>query len=109
MPSYTVYLLRYRPTGEFLPQQMFRTSNKGATTWRPWEIAEHPPHNPLPRQFPTRKSAERCLAQLLRGYPEWQEIGPTLWDGPDSRLVWTKSPHHKIENFSIIKATVYHD
>lgn len=104
----TAYLLQHIPTGECLPQRMFRTSNKGASTWRPWDPQAEPPYDSFPRTFRTKAQAEKCLAQFLRGFPEQVEIvPPDYWNGPDYKTVYTVSPEHVKTNFRILEATIY--
>lgn len=103
----TAFILQHLPTGEYLPQRMFRTSNKGASTWQPWDSSAPAPYDPFPRMFPSKKSAERCLTQYLRGYPKTVVTGANDWDGPDYKTVYTPSPEHVKENFRILEVTIY--
>lgn len=107
MTPIPIFLIQHIPTRKFLPAQFFRTSNRGASLWAPWEEKpEFPYYEPLPRVFYSRDKAAHCLGQYLRGKAEWVTVGYDSWNSPEQRLDFIKTPEHIPANFRIIEGTL---
>lgn len=103
---FNAWTIIHLPTGKYLPQKMFRTSSKGTNAWQPRDASQKP-YSKFPRLFSTKGRASRCLAQMLRGIPEWVEVGHHSWDVPEQKLEYRLLPEHKREDYSIIEVTLY--
>ena len=65
----TVFALRHKATGLFMPSRMYRTSSGGWSYWEPLcqDTSQHTPHNTNPRIFFTEKSARNAQVMWEQG------------------------------------------
>lgn len=65
----TVYALRHKSTGLYMPSRMGRTSRAGWSHWEPlWQhTPQHKPHDTNPRIFFSEKSARNAQAMWEAG------------------------------------------
>jgi hypothetical protein len=59
-----VYAIRHKPSGEFMPVRMSRTSRGG---WSYWREPGNTPYDATPRLFPTKQGAINALSSWMQG------------------------------------------
>lgn len=63
------FVIRHKPTGEFMPARMFLKSNRGYTYWEPTGLngLTADPARKTPRLFQTEHAAKVALTVWLKG------------------------------------------
>lgn len=80
--SLTVYGIRHKPTGEFMPARMSRSSRGG---WSWWREPNQKPYDPTPRLFPTAAGARNALTAWMQG--RWVNEETTHgWEFPETEV-----------------------
>jgi len=76
------FVIRHKPTGEFMPARMFLKSNRGYTYWEPTGLngLTADPARKTPRLFQTDHAAKTALTVWLKGIivPNHSEDLPNL-------------------------------
>lgn len=62
-----LYGIRHKPTGNYMPAKMFRTSGAGYSYWEPTGVDGFGGHDQGPRLFQTEHAAKVALGQWLAG------------------------------------------
>ncbi len=102
-----VFALRHKPTGEWMPARMYRTSRGGWSYWEPGSL-DNRPHDGNPRIFFSLVSARNALTAWLRGEID-EEVHYTVdWQGPGERknLVTKLCPQRTRESIEIVSLSL---
>lgn len=106
---WSVYVIRHKPTGKFMPCRMFRTMNSGWSHWEPTETRPgYKPHDENPRIFFTLQSARNALTMWLagawvKGQTQGNYFEPPEETGPEPRR--PEQPRQR-EDMEIIPLTL---
>lgn len=81
MNNLTVYAIRHKPSGEFMPARMSRCGFGGWSWWR--EPNQGEPYDKTPRIFPTKTGARNALSAWLAG--RWVQVIEKTgnWEEPE--------------------------
>lgn len=82
-----VYAIKHKPTGQWMPARMTRTSSRGWSHWSPGYVhpvyGESKPHDPSPRIFFTLQSARNALTMWLQGTWEVKHYPGSHFEPPE--------------------------
>ena len=76
------YLICHKPTGNFMPAKMFRTTARGWSYWEPTGAAGLGGEPNNPRLFPRKHAASVALSYWLKGRWDNRMKKVNAWDEP---------------------------